>query len=71
MLKNTKLGKEICILIKIHLVETKFAVPKIITIIEVTYVRKNSKIQALIKQLLAKYHFFQEIAQNFTSSKKW
>ena len=39
--KNSKLGKEICIQLKIYLVETKCVVRWLITIICVTYVQKD------------------------------
>ena len=39
---------------------------KKITVICVIYVQKDFYIRTLIKQLLTKYQFFHEIAQNFT-----
>ena len=39
--KNAKLGREICIQLKINLVETKGGVRWLITIICVTYVQKD------------------------------
>ena len=41
MVKNAKLGREICILLKIDQVETKYGVRLIITITCVTYVQKD------------------------------
>ena len=48
----------------------KCGVLQVITMICVTCVQRDFKIQTLIKQLLTKYHFFQEIAPNFTYSQK-
>ena len=41
MVKNAKLGREICIWSKISKVETKYGVWQVITIIWVTYVQKD------------------------------
>ena len=51
---------EICIQRKIDLVEMKIAEWKIITVIRVTCVQKNSQIQTLIQHLVAKYQFFKK-----------
>ena len=61
--KHAKLGMEICIQLKIDLVETKFPVRKIITDIWVICVQKNSQFRTLIKHLLAKYQFSQKLPQ--------
>ena len=61
--KKSKLGREICILLKLYLVETKCSVLKTITIIGVTCMQKNSQIQTMIKQLLANYRFFKKLHQ--------
>ena len=68
--ENAKLGREICLKLKIDKVETKCGVCQIITIICVTYVQKNLKIWTLIKHLFTKYQFFKEIAPNFTYLQK-
>ena len=54
MVKNVKLGKEICIELKIDWVETKRGVRQIITIVCVTYAQNNFWIRTLMKQLLTK-----------------
>ena len=61
--KNVKLGRKICVLLKIDQVETKCSVRQIITIICVTYVQKNFKIRTLIRKLFTKYHFLTKLPQ--------
>ena len=61
--KNAKLGREICIQLKIDCVETKCAVLQITTIICVTHVQKNFEIRASIKQLSTKYQIFTILPQ--------
>ena len=56
-LKTQKIGKGNLHLKKMDFVETKFAVRKIITVLWVTCVHKNSQIRTLIKHLLTKYRF--------------
>ena len=63
LLKNAKLGREIRIELKINLIEIKFAVRRILTTIWVTFVKKNTEIQTLIKKLMAKYRFFNKLPQ--------
>ena len=65
--KKAKMGREICILLKIDLVESKCAVLQIITIICVTQVQNIFKIRALIRRLLTKDQIF-TIAPNFIFS---
>ena len=62
-----KLIREIRIQLKIDEAETKFTVRKIITIIWVTCVQKNSQIQNLYEKLLAKCRF---LKKNCTYSQK-
>ena len=65
-LQNANLRREICIQLKTDLKETGFAMWKIIIVIWVTCVQKNSQIRTFIQGLLAKYQFFfQEIAPIF------
>ena len=45
------------------MVETKFALRRIITIIWVTSVKKNSQIRTLTEKLFAKYWFFKKLPQ--------
>ena len=61
--KNVKLGREICVELKINLVETKCGVRWLNTIISVTYVEKDFYIRTLIRQLLTKYQFFKKLPQ--------
>ena len=61
--KNAELGREICIQLKIDKVKTKCGVRQIITMIRVTHVQKDFKIQTLIKQLLTKYQIFMKLPQ--------
>ena len=69
-------GKSV-INLKLNLVETKFAVQKIITIRWVTCAQKNSQIRTSIKQLLARYRFFKKLPQishihkKLLSKKNW
>ena len=65
MVKNAKLGREICIQLKINKVETKCGEHQMITIICVTNAQKNFWIRTLIKQLLPQYKNRDFLKYNF------
>ena len=64
--KNAKLGRKICIYLKIKWVETKWSVRQIITIMCAITVQKNFLIRTLLKQLswlLTKCQIFKKFSQ--------
>ena len=65
--EDAQLGSEICILLKINLIETKFAVRRITTI---NYMSSICEIESsdsnLIKKIFEKYRFFKKLPHIFT-----